>query len=94
MLTLQLHQQGLSIPEIAKERDFSVSTINNHLSELMEMNQPVALNKLVPADKQQEIIKVIEAVGELSLKTIKEALGDDYSYAEIRLVRGCWRSHN
>ena len=61
MATLQLHQQGLSIAEIAKERDFSISTINNHLSELMEMNQPVALNKLVPADKQQAIVKAIES---------------------------------
>ena len=92
MTTLQLHQQGLSIAEIAQERDFSVSTINNHLSELMEMNQPVAINKLVTADKQQAIIKTIERVGELTLKTIKEALGDEYSYAEIRLVRGWWRN--
>ncbi|MEL6930200.1 MAG: DNA helicase RecQ [Cyanobacteria bacterium J06600_6] len=92
MTTLQLHQQGLSITEIAQERDFSVSTINSHLSELMEMNQPVALNKLIKADKQQAIIKTIEVVGDLSLKTIKEALGDDYSYGEIRLVRGWWRN--
>ena len=92
MTTLQLHQQGLSIAEIAQERDFSVSTINNHLSELMEMNQPVAINKLVTADKQQAIIKTIERVGESTLKTIKEALGDEYSYAEIRLVRGWWRN--
>ena len=90
--TLQLHQQGLTIEEIAKERDFSVSTINSHLSELMEVNQPVALNRLVTASKQQAIVRAIENVGELSLKTLKETLGDDYSYDEIRLVRGWWRS--
>ncbi|MEL6927930.1 MAG: helix-turn-helix domain-containing protein [Cyanobacteria bacterium J06600_6] len=58
----------------------------------MEMNQPVALNKLIKADKQQAIIQAIETVGELSLKTIREALPDNYSYGEIRLVRGWWRS--
>ena len=90
MTTLQLHQQGLDIAQIAKERNFSPSTITNHLSELMEMNQPVALNRLVTADRQQAIIKAIKEVGE-SLKTLKESLGDSYSYDEIQLVRGWWR---
>ncbi|MGB5636943.1 MAG: DNA helicase RecQ [Waterburya sp.] len=92
MATLQLHQQGLSVTEIAHQRGFAVGTINTHLSELIEMNQPVALNKLVKADKQQIIIKAIEQVGDISLKTIKDALEEDYSYDEIRLVRGWWRS--
>ncbi len=90
MTTLELHQQGLSVAEIAQKRGFATSTIYNHLSELLEMNQPVALNKLVIADKQQAIIKAIEQVGDASLKTIKDSLTDDYSYAEIKLVRG-WK---
>lgn len=93
MATLQLHLQDLSIEEIAAQRGFAVSTISSHLSELMEMNQPVALNKLVSADKQQVIIEAIEKFGDLTLKTIKEALGEDYSYDEIRLVRGWWRNN-
>ena len=92
MATLQLHQQGLNVTEIAQQRGFAVGTVNSHLSELLEMKQPVALNKLVKADKQQTIIKAIEQVGDLTLKTIKEALGEEYSYDEIRLVRGWWRS--
>ncbi|WP_019504916.1 DNA helicase RecQ [Pleurocapsa sp. PCC 7319] len=92
MTTLQLHQQGLSVVEIAKQRGFAVSTINSHLSELIEMKQPVALNKLVKAERQKIIIKTIEQVGDMSLKTIKDALGDSYSYNEIKLVRGWWRS--
>ncbi len=91
LATLQLHQQGLSVAEIAKERSLKVSTINTHLSELIEMNQPVALNKLVRADKQQTIIKVLSKMGDTTLKTIKESLGEDYSYDEIKLVRGWWR---
>ena len=90
MTTLELHQQGLSVAEIAQKRGFASSTINNHLSELLEMNQPVALNKLVIADKQQTIIKAIEQIGDASLKTLKDSLTDDYTYAEIKLVRG-WK---
>ena len=95
MITLQLRQQGLSVTEIAQKRGFATGTINSHLSELMEMNQPVALNKLVTADKQQAIIKTIEQVGDTTLKTIRDSLGQGYSYEEIKLVRGWWRSqHN
>ena len=92
MTTLQLHQQGLSVLEIAQKRGMAVSTINSHLSELIEMNQPVALNKLVTADKQKAIIGAIKNIGNGALKPIKENLGEDYSYDEIRLVRGWWRS--
>ena len=94
MTTLQLHQQGLSPAEIAQERGMAVSTISIHLGELIEMNQPVALNKLVTADKQTIIIKAIEEIGDVALKPIKEHLGEDYSYDEIRLVRGWWRSQH
>lgn len=93
MATLQLHQQGLSVTEIAQQRGFAVGTINTHLSELIEMNQPVALNKLVTADKQQVIIEAIKQLGDMTLKTIKDSLGEEYSYEEIRLVRGWWRRH-
>ncbi len=92
MTTLQLHQQGLSVAEIAQERGMAVSTISSHLGELIEMNQPVALNKLVTADKQTIIINAIEKIGDGALKPIKEHLGEEYSYDEIRLVRGWWRS--
>ena len=91
MTTLELHQQGLDIETIAKQRDFSQSTITSHLSELMEMKQPVVLNKLVKAEKQTAIIKSIKQVGDLSLKTIRESLGENYSYDEIKLVRGWYR---
>ena len=92
LTTLQLHQQGFNPVEIAQKRNYAVGTINTHLSELMEMNQPVALNRLVQADRQQAIVKAIEQVGDITLKTIKDTLGEEYSYDEIRLVRGWWRS--
>jgi ATP-dependent DNA helicase RecQ len=92
MATLQLHQQGLNVDEIAQKRNLAVSTINGHLSELIEMNQPVALNRLVQPDKQQIITRAIEKIGADSLKELKEYLGENYSYVEIRLVRAWWRN--
>ncbi len=92
MQTLQLHQQGLSIAEIAEERGLAVTTICTHLGELLEMNQPVALNKLIDPSIQKVISEAIEKHGDKSLKTLKEALGENYSYNEIKLVVGWWRS--
>lgn len=93
MATLELHQQGLTVTKIAQERSLAVSTINDHLSELIAMNQPVCLDQLVDLNKQQAIIQTIEKLGDGSLKPLKEALGENYSYAEIRLVRSWWRKH-
>lgn len=91
MKTLQLAQQGYGIEEIAETRGFRVSTIADHLSELIEMNQPVKLEQFVPKADQEIIGETITIVGDQSLKTIKETLGEDYSYEQIKLVRACWR---
>jgi ATP-dependent DNA helicase RecQ len=92
--TLQLHQQGLSITEIAKQRDIRITTVIRHLSDLIEKNQQIDFNLLVPPEKQLKILQVLETLGDISLTPIKEYLGESYSYDEIRLVRGKWRREN
>jgi ATP-dependent DNA helicase RecQ len=89
--TLQLHQQGLTVEEIAQKRNFRSTTIIRHLSDLIDKNQPVDLNLLVPLEKQQKILQVLEILGDIALTPIKEYLGDNYSFDEIRLVKGKWR---
>jgi ATP-dependent DNA helicase RecQ len=90
-LTLQLHQQGFSVAEIAVKRSLRPTTIIRHLSDLIEKNQSVDFNLLVPVEKQQKILQVLDILGDISLTPIKEYLGDSYSFDEIRLVRGKWR---
>ncbi|MBD2251108.1 DNA helicase RecQ [Nostoc parmelioides] len=92
--TLQLHQQGLSIAEIARKRKLSPATISTHLGKLIEKNQPVDLNQLVPLEHQQKIWQVLEVLGDIALTPIKEQLGESYSFEEIRLVREKWRQRN
>ncbi|HBL12113.1 MAG TPA: DNA helicase RecQ [Cyanobacteria bacterium UBA11162] len=91
MVTLQLHQQGLSLEEIAQKRGFSPRTIVTHLSEVIEMKQAVDFHRLVSADVEKVIIQAINKVGDESLKSIREHLGEDYSYEDIQLVRAWWR---
>ncbi|MDZ8031802.1 DNA helicase RecQ [Nostoc sp. DedSLP04] len=92
--TLQLHQQGLNIAQIAQKRNLSPATVSNHLEKLIEKNQPVDLNQLVPIEHQQKIWQVLEVLGDISLTPIKEQLGETYTFDEIRLVRSKWRREN
>jgi ATP-dependent DNA helicase RecQ len=89
--TLELYQQGLSIQEIAAKRNVRTTTIIRHLSDLIEKNQPVDLNLLVPFDRQKKIWQVIDVLGDISLTPIREYLGESYTFDEIRLVRARWR---
>ncbi|QYX30338.1 DNA helicase RecQ [Sphaerospermopsis torques-reginae] len=92
--TFELYQQGFSIQEIAEKRNVRTSTIIRHLSDLIEKNQPVDLNLLVPFERQKKIWQVIDVLGDISLTPIREYLGESYSFDEIRLVRARWRKEN
>jgi ATP-dependent DNA helicase RecQ len=85
--TLALHQDGLSIEEIAKARNFSTRTIANHLAELIERKQPVDTDRLVSPETQVAIQTAIETIGSQWLKPIYEYFEGRYNYDEIRLVQ-------
>ncbi|MBF2013730.1 MAG: DNA helicase RecQ [Rivularia sp. T60_A2020_040] len=89
--TFELHKQGLSIQEIAQQRDLRSTTIIRHLSDLIAKNQPVDINLIVPVDKQKKILQVLDILGDIALTPIKEYLGDSYSFDEIRLVKNKWK---
>ncbi|AFZ51899.1 DNA helicase RecQ [Dactylococcopsis salina] len=94
MKTLLLAQQGYGIEEIAETRGMKSSTISEHLSELIEMNQAIKLEQFVSKEDQEAIWEVISIVGDQSLKTIRETLGESYDYEPIKLVRAWWRREN
>lgn len=91
MVTLQFYQQGLTVEEIAQKRRFTPRTIVTHLSELLEMKQPVDINRFVSVERQKLVLQAMEKVGDDSLRIIREHLGEEYSYEEIQLVRAWWR---
>jgi ATP-dependent DNA helicase RecQ len=88
--TLALFQQGCSVSEIAKRRGFRPNTILSHLVELIEQGQPIALDTLVTMERQEKIRGAIAQVGATSLTLIRNHLGEEYTYDEIKLVRADW----
>jgi len=87
MVTLDLYKAGRSIEEIATERNLKPSTISSHLAELIEMGEEIDVEKLIQPDHYDVIVDALQQIGGEVLRPVKDFLGDDYTYEEIRLVR-------
>jgi ATP-dependent DNA helicase RecQ len=84
--TFDLYNKGMGIEEIAKARKLKTGTIVQHLCYLIEKGLPVEVNKFVSPAKQKKIRQAIRVLGGERLSPIKEKLGDEVSWDEIRLV--------
>jgi ATP-dependent DNA helicase RecQ len=84
--TFDLYNKGMNIKEMAEARGVKEQTIINHLCYLVEKGLPVDINKYVTAAKQRKILKAVSEVGADKLKPIKEQLGDEVKYDEIKLT--------
>lgn len=82
-----MFRNGMSISDIAAERNLGVSTIEGHLARFVESGE-IHLDELVPVEKITAIQQAIQECDnpEGWLSPIKEMLGEDYTYGEIRAV--------
>lgn len=85
-LTLQLFNQGKTIEEIAKERSLVASTVEGHLFKMVSKGL-LALDKISKRSKIEKIKKLIREKGITENKDLKEILGSQYSWAEIRFAQ-------
>ncbi|MDP3149077.1 MAG: DNA helicase RecQ [Ignavibacteria bacterium] len=83
--SFELFRSGKSITEIATLRNLSASTIENHLAHYIESGE-IEIDELVTPEKIEQIEKAIQLHGDLSLGVLKNELGEDVSYGEIRAV--------
>jgi ATP-dependent DNA helicase RecQ len=83
--TLNLFKAGLSITEIAAERKLSPMTVEGHLSQFIQTGE-IDVLELVDESKLGTIKDAIESYGHERLAPLKEILGDEYTYAEIKAV--------
>ncbi|TWR29804.1 DNA helicase RecQ [Mucilaginibacter pallidiroseus] len=83
--TLMLFKAGNSIAQIAAARKLSPTTIEGHLSNFVQTGE-LDVKQLVSLDKMPAIQRAIEKHGSIKLAPIKEALGDGYTYSEIKAV--------
>ena len=85
-ISLELFRDGRSIADIARERSLQPSTVENHLARFIPTGE-IQLHELVPLHKVETIRDAILKFNDGgALSPIKEFLGDDYTYGEIRAV--------
>ena len=84
-LSFTMFKQGNSIQEIAQIRNLSTSTIEGHLAEYVK-NDLIDIKMLVQEKKINVIREFILENPTLKNKELKDALGEEYSYGEIRMV--------
>jgi len=84
-ITFGLFSQGLTIPQIAKERNLSIATIEGHLSHYVRTGD-IPVGKLVSGEIIELISTRFEAMDDLKMGPVKEALGDRVTWSDIRFV--------
>lgn len=83
-LSLALLKEGKTISEIAEERKMVVGTIEGHLAHYVAKQQ-VAAKDIIGAKKLDRILEAIATLKTIQMNPIREHLGRDYSFGEIKI---------
>ncbi len=90
-VSLDMFRSGKSIPEIAQERGFAPSTIEGHLAHWIALGELDILD-VMESEKIIAIEKCLQADQTKYFSEIKQILGDDFSYGEIKMVAAAHKS--
>ena len=84
--SFEMYKTGLSIDEIAKERELKSSTIESHLAKFVA-DGSLELSELLGKDKAEELLNAIKSqdTEELGLGELRVKLDEKYSYGELKL---------
>ena len=85
--TIQLLVQGKRVTEIATVKKVMPDTILSHITEAYIQGVHINIASLVSADSQQYIRELFKTHGIERLTPIKELVGDQYSYNDLRVVQ-------
>lgn len=83
--TLKIYKQGNGIESIAKIRSMATTTIEGHLAYFVTKGVLNAA-EFMPAEKIKNIIIVSKKLDTFQFGPIKQALGDEYSYGDIKIA--------
>lgn len=84
--TYDFWRQGRSLEEIATIRNLKVATIEDHFVEIALRENEFSIEMFMEKYKIDKVKKVIETLQTRKLRVLKQAVGEDISYFEVRLV--------
>lgn len=82
-ISYQLFQSGKTVQEIAEARGMAPTTIEGHLSHFVAKGV-LDISLFLPEEKLNKILAYFEKAETHNLGPAKTALGNDYSYADLR----------
>lgn len=85
-ISFELFNSGKTVEDVATERNLSPSTIESHLSLFLASGE-LDIYKLMDKEKVNVITDYFRSEKPSSLKDAKLALGDDYSYSDLKFVK-------
>jgi uncharacterized protein YpbB len=85
LASLSLFKEGKTIDEIASARDLTYNTIFGHLAHYIDTGE-IKTEDIIDKSKLNKLTGLIKQTSFESLSDLKYKLGDDYSFAEVRLV--------
>jgi ATP-dependent exoDNAse (exonuclease V) alpha subunit len=83
--TFRLYKEGKSVSEIAAVRNFTIQTIEGHLAHYVQIGA-IKVDDLVSREKIVLIEPLVKDFAGGSITPLKEKLGSNASFGEIRLV--------
>jgi hypothetical protein len=87
--SLALFKEGKTITAIASLRQLAESTVSGHLSAFVKTGELDVLD-LLTEERVNIILPVVKEIGGDAVLPVKEILGDDFSFADIRIVLNHW----
>ncbi len=85
--TYEFYAKGLSIEEIARERNLSPATIAGHIEKLIMNGFDIDIDRLVDKLKRQKIEEMFLKLQQWNLNPVVEHFGGTVGYEEARFVR-------
>jgi ATP-dependent DNA helicase RecQ len=83
-----LVNQGLSFEDVAEERGINETTVRSHLERFIQEGGHLDLGHLMPSeDRRSRIEAAFKEMGEARLTPVRDALGEDYAWDELAVVR-------
>lgn len=86
ILSWRLFQAGQTVAEVARQRERSITTIQEHLLLAAREGHSVDWSQFITESHEHKIIEAIHQVGSGKLKTIKEALSEEIDYFMIKII--------
>jgi ATP-dependent DNA helicase RecQ len=86
LISFEYYMDGVPISEIAKKRNFSTITIQEHILRSVKEGQTIDWSEIFDDGEEQLVLKAVDKVGKDKLKPIKEELPDEIDYFTIKAV--------